>query len=321
MSQFKKISLAEITGLNINSKITVDVFTDETNPFIPKRDNNHVFSKDLVRNLNAFLKKPGHDALYITGPTGSGKTSGVLQYAARLNWPVQQIACHGRLEFDDLVGFHRLVSSNPGEAPSMQFVYGPLAVAMREGHILLLNEFDLVDPAEMAGLNDVLEGRPLVIMQNGGEIIHPHPMFRVIVTGNSAGQGDATGLYQGVMTQNLATLDRFRFVEVPYLDESVEVSILKKVVSALPENILVKMVQIANIVRKQFMGEDSSSSQLSVTLSTRTLVRWATLTQDFRGAENAMKLGLEHALLLRTPPAEREAIERIAQDVFGPIWK
>ncbi|MDV5469036.1 AAA family ATPase [Klebsiella pneumoniae] len=74
---------------------------------------------------------------------------------------------------------------------------------MREGHLLLINEVDLADPAELAGLNDVLEGRPLVIAQNGGEIIKPHPMFRVVVTGNSTGSGDASGLYQGVMMQNL----------------------------------------------------------------------------------------------------------------------
>ncbi|MDO6928722.1 AAA family ATPase, partial [Acinetobacter baumannii] len=87
------------------------------------------------------------------------------------------------------------------------FMYGPLAVAMREGHLLLINEVDLADPAELAGLNDVLEGRPLVIAQNGGEIIKPHPMCRVVVTVNSTGSGDASGLYKGVMMQNLAAMD------------------------------------------------------------------------------------------------------------------
>ncbi len=48
----------------------------------------------------------------------------------------------------------------------MQFVYGALATAMREGHVLLINEIDLMNPAELSGLNDVLEGRPLVISAN-----------------------------------------------------------------------------------------------------------------------------------------------------------
>ncbi len=78
----------------------------------------------------------------------------------------------------------------------MKFMYGPLAVAMREGHLLLINEVDLADPAELAGLNDVLEGRPCD-RSEWREIIKPHPMFRVVVTGNSTGSGDASGLYRG----------------------------------------------------------------------------------------------------------------------------
>lgn len=322
MTNLIKVSLSEITGLTeIPKSVQVDAFIDNTNEFIPKRDTNYVFNKELVRDLNAFLRAPGSDALYITGPTGSGKTSGVLQFAERLNWPVQQIAAHGRMEFDDLVGFHKLVSSKPGETPSMQFVYGPLAIAMREGHILMVNEFDLADPSEMAGLNDILEGRPLFIVQNGGEIIQPHPMFRVIVTGNSAGQGDASGLYQGVMIQNLATMDRFRFLEVGYATEEVESAILKKVLPTMSEEIIGRMIKVANLIRKQFIGEDHSSASLSVTMSTRTLVRWATITGNFRGAPNPMKMGLEQALLIRTPAPEREAIEQIVKDVFGSLWK
>ncbi|MFW8217024.1 AAA family ATPase, partial [Klebsiella pneumoniae] len=134
--------------------------------------------------------------------------------------------------------------------------YGPLAVAMREGHLLLINEVDLADPAELAGLNDVLEGRPLVIAQNGGEIIKPHPMFRVVVTGNSTGSGDASGLYQGGMMQNLAAMDRYRFTKVGYADEEAELSILGRVTPKLPENVRKGMVRIANQVRKLFLGEN-----------------------------------------------------------------
>ncbi|NMU52996.1 AAA family ATPase, partial [Vibrio parahaemolyticus] len=120
-------------------------------------------------------------------------------------------------------GHHTLVNGN------MTFVYGPLALAVKHGHLLIINEMDLAEPAELAGLNDILEGAPLVIAQNGGEIIIPHNKFRFIATGNSAGSGDQTGLYQGVLQQNLAFLDRFRIIEATYAEPSVEEAILENV--------------------------------------------------------------------------------------------
>ena len=65
-------------------------FSDATNPAIPKRHENYVFRREVLCDLLAFLRKPNGDALYLTGPTGSGKTSVVLEVCARLNWPVQQ---------------------------------------------------------------------------------------------------------------------------------------------------------------------------------------------------------------------------------------
>ncbi len=112
----------------------------------------------------------------------------------------------------DLIGQFMLIE---GET---RFVHGPLAVAARDGHLLVLNEMDVLDAAELAGLNDIVEGAPLVIAANGGEVIRPHPKFRLIATGNSAGSGDTSGLYQGVLRQNLAFLDRFRVVQVAYPD-------------------------------------------------------------------------------------------------------
>lgn len=321
-SLYAQFKVSDVFGMpDIPATVKALGYADSTNPYIPNSDTNYVFRKEFLREVLAYLKEPSGDALYVTGPTGSGKTSGIMEIAARLNWPVQQITAHGRMELTDLVGFHALVASKPGEPPVMQFMYGPLAIAMKHGHILLINEVDLADPAELAGLNDVLEGRPLVIAQNGGEIIKPHPMFRVIVTGNSTGAGDPSGLYQGVMMQNLAAMDRYRFIRVGYASEEAELSILERVAPRLPESIRGGLVRVANEIRRLFLGEDGDNGQLSLTMSTRTLVRWAKLTLQFRGAPNALEYALDQALLIRAAKEEREAILRIAKDVFGDLWR
>ncbi|ELA9387125.1 MULTISPECIES: AAA family ATPase [Vibrionaceae] len=320
--QYANFKVRDVFGMpDIPEKVLAKGYADSSNPFIPQTHADYVFRKEFLRECLAFLKDPSGDAYYVTGPTGSGKTSGITEITGRLNWPVQQITANGRLEFTDLVGHHALISPKPGETPVMQFMYGPLAIAMREGHVLLINEVDLVDPAELSGLNDILEGRPLVIAQNGGEIIKPHPMFRVIVTGNSTGSGDPSGLYQGVMMQNLAAMDRYRFSVVPYMAEQDERGVLERVVPRLPDNIRNGMVRIANEIRKLFMGENGDDGQISITMSTRTLVRWAKLTLQFRGAPNAIEYALQQSLLIRASSEEKEAVIRIAKDVFGEQWR
>ena len=289
-------------------------FSDDKNPAVPVAHENYVFRREVLRDLLGFLRKPNNDALFITGPTGSGKTSAVLETCARLNWPVQSLTLNARFEFAQLTGHFTFSASAPGEAPQMRFQYGPLAVAMKHGHVLVLNESDLADPGELAGLNDVLEGRPLVLAENAGEVLYPHPMFRVICTANSCGNGDNSGRYAGVQQQNLAFLDRFRFLEVPYQDAKVEEELLTKVAPAM-KPVLGGMVQLANEVRKLF-----TEGRLSLTLSTRTLVRWAQIAQDFRNSPNSLEYGLQRALLIRAEPEESQAIVGLCRTVFGDAW-
>ncbi|TOF19047.1 hypothetical protein CGJ27_25175, partial [Vibrio parahaemolyticus] len=168
---------------------------------------------------------------------------------------------------------------------------------------------------------DILEGAPLVIAQNGGEIIIPHNKFRFIATGNSAGSGDQTGLYQGVLQQNLAFLDRFRIIEATYAEPSVEEAILENVAPGLPEVFRQKMVKVAGDIRRLFIGGADGGAELSITMSTRTLVRWAKLTLAFKGAPNAVEYALVRSLTARAELEQREAIHRIAADVFGDHWE
>ena len=318
---FKVLKIAEVFGIDAGTHECV-AFADSSNPnpLIPIAHPEYVFNKDTVRDVLAFLYRPRRDALWLSGPTGSGKTSVILEIAARLNWPVVQITCHGSMEFAELRGQFVVESVKGSQTPVMRYRHGPLATAMKEGFILLINEIDLMDPAELAGLNDVLEGRPLVIAENAGEVIHPHENFRVIVTANSNGGGDATGLYQGIQNQNLAAMDRYRTLLVDYPTADTEKKILAKVAPQLPAALHQKMVKLAKEIRSAFIGADGIRGNLSVTMSTRTLVRWAELTVDFLGAPNAVKEALKPSLLNRCNADERVAIDELAKLVFGDDW-
>jgi len=195
-----------------------------------------------------------------------------------------------------------------------------LTLAVRLGHVLLINEIDAIDPAELIGLNEIVEGKPLTIPQTGA-VITPHPKFRLVATGNSAGSGDQSGLYQGVLRQNLAFLDRFRLMEVGYPEPEDEMKLLADVVPSMPVTVRESMIKVANQIRKVFIGGADGGGMLSVTLSTRGLVRWASLVATFKSAPNALAYSLDRALTFRAEPAEREAIHRIAKDVFGDDWQ
>jgi cobaltochelatase CobS len=66
-----------------------------------------------------------------------------------------------------------------------------------------------------------LEGGGLMLTEDGGRIVKPHRMFRIFATGNTVGQGDEFGMYQGARPQSLAMLDRFTvWVKVEYLNST-----------------------------------------------------------------------------------------------------
>ena len=307
-------SIADTFGISAPASMKVEGFTPAQNPYVPLKKS-YVFRKEHLRDVLAFLGSPNGDGLYMTGPTGSGKTSLLEQIAARLHWGVHAVTGHGRLELNDLLGQYMLVDGG-----AMKWIDGPLPLAVRLGHVLLLNEIDAIDPAELIGMNVVVEGKPLTIPQTGA-MITPHPKFRLVATGNSRGAGDQSGLYQGVLRQNLAFLDRFRLLEVGYPEPEDEMQLLADVVPSMPESVRASMIKVANQIRKIFIGGQDGAGMLSVTLSTRGLVRWASLVATFKSAPNALAYSLDRALTFRAEPSEREAIHRIAKDVFGDDWQ
>lgn len=292
---------------------------------VPPATAGYQFRPDNLRDVLAFLANPNGDGLFLSGPTGCGKTSLVLETSARLNWPARRVNGHARLELHDLVGSMSLTPVKGGGSAT-RFVHGPLALAMQEGSIFILDEIDLVDPAIAAGLNAILEGNPLVIAENGGEVVHPHPNFRFVATGNTAGMGDDTGAYAGAIQQNLAYLDRFWIVTVAYPDTAVEEKILEaRFGETIHEAVRANMVRLANQVRDQFVGTGKAGATLSITFSTRTLIRWCEMMEAFSASRildvPKLEYALDRALLMRARPHEREAVIAMAKAIFGDLWK
>ncbi len=286
--------------------------------YTPEIDPDYIF-QESSRDIIVWLLNPC-DPLYVFGPIGSGKTSHIKQLAARLNYPVFEVTGHGRLEFSDLAGHLTVQDGN------MTFQYGPLALAMIYGGICLVNEIDLTPPEVSAGLNSVLDGSPLCIAENGGELVKPHPMFRFAATANTNGGGDETGLYQGAQRQNLAFADRFMLCEMNYPDSEVEKNLVKQRFPSLPKKLCGKMVEYANEVRKLFMGESSSTKLLNsieITFSTRSLLRWAELTVKFqplaRQGIQPITYALDRALAYRASRETRAMLHELAQRMFPQL--
>ena len=285
----------------------------ETTPYTPRLDPDYCF-QETIRDVVCWFLYENNDALYLTGPTGSGKSSGIRQIAARLRYPTFEVTGHGRLELADLLGH---LSVHKG---TMEFEYGPLALAMRYGGLFLLDEIDLIFPDVTAGLNAILDGSPLCLAENGGELIEPHPMFRFAATANTAGSGDESGLYSGAQRQNLALMDRFMVCEVGYPSEETEIALLTRKFPDLPRSLCSTMVVYANEIRKLFVGGSGVTQQIEVTFSTRSLIRWADLTIRYqnlaRQGIQPIRYALDRALGFRASRETRAMMGELCQRMF-----
>ena len=135
----------------------------------------------------------------------------------------------------------------------MTFVYGPLALAVKHGHLLIINEMDLLSLLNWLGSMTFWKV-PRWSSHKMAVRSSCHITSFVLSQPATVGSGDQTGLYQGVLQQNLAFLDRFRIIEATYAEPSVEEAILENVAPGLPEVFRQKMVKVAGDIRRLFIG-------------------------------------------------------------------
>lgn len=287
---------------------------------VPEPNPHYVFEIDLFLDLINWHAGEDRDGMLLYGPPGCGKTAGITQFCALLNLPLFEKTVYRRMRFEELVARIQLLQG------STFLEYGPLARAMGaagEPGILLLNEVDHAQEGVLTGLNEVLQGGALDVL--GFETLKPSAGFRFCCTANTGLMGDSTGLFRGALRQNYAFADRLWRFECRYPEPEQEAQILRRSVPELPGPIARTLIKVANDVRAAYMGESADDAALDMTISTRSLIRWARGTIRYKDCTqrglNPIVYALDKAILGGahggTTPETRAAVIRIVQQRFG----
>lgn len=282
--------------------------------FTPKIKPDFSFRKEHVVELVGFWCM-GEIAMMLRGPSGCGKTALIEQFHAAMNYPLLQPSTHARTEAPDLNG--QIIPSEGG----FKYVYGLLVQAARHGLSVFLDEYNVMDSSVTTSLNPILEGGKIDIPETG-ETIFPKEGFRVFAACNPNDKG--LGFF-GRNEEDASNKERFWVVEFGYPTADQEVPIVSAILKSVfddstADSYAQKMVEVANRIRQQYMGESGAADALEVTMSTRTLRRWArgiTVFGGQGGAANPITFTLARALTNNAPRESRDAIHEIVKDIFG----
>ncbi len=313
---FKSPSGRKIKALDFDVK-AIEWYDDQgqlvTHPEVPTIDPSYKIASDKL--LQYLISMNNNYNTWLFGHTGTGKTTFVEQVCARLGWPVTRINLDSNLERSDLVGHITLANSN-GTTVSM-YEEGILPRAMQRPGVLLIDEMDAGRPDILFVIQRALESKGLLLTEDNGRIVQPHPLFRFAATANTRGQGDEYGMYAGTRTMNASMLDRFPvFIEFNYMSVADESALLLELNPTLVEQQAKLMCQYAAEIRKAF-----TNGEIYQTISPRGLnvmaECYATFTALSAKPEAAIKEALNMTIFSKVTKDSQQKMKEIATRVFG----
>lgn len=277
----------------------------------------YVWQPTLIRDMVLFYFS-GETSMKLIGHTGTGKTEAVKQFHAALNLPLIAVTANPQMSARDLVG-----GMYP-TANGIEWRDGPVTIAARKGLSLLIDEYNLLDSGEAAGLNALVAGDTYTIVETG-ETLRPVKNFRLYATINPKAAG-----YHGRQTQDMSNDERFVDINVAYADEDVEKAAVLRYLTkasapvAEAEQIATMVVTAANTIRKAYMGDNNSSNALPCTMSMRCSMRLAKWTYIYSrsfvessATECAPYMALDMVLANRQMPEVRTALRVAFQASTG----
>lgn len=221
--------------------------------------------------------------MYVTGLSGNGKTTMVMQACANLKRECFRVNITSATDEDDLLGGFRLIN---GETVWQD---GPVVNAMRRGAVLLLDEIDLGTHLMMC-LQSVLEGKG-IYLKKINEFVAPAAGFTIFATANTKGKGSDDGRFAGTNIMNEAMLDRFDWtLEQEYAPKSTEKKILLKKMKSLgfeDKDFAGRLTEWADMIRRAFR-----EGAIDEIITTRRLENVVKAFAIFQSRETAIDMAL-----------------------------
>lgn len=200
--------------------------------------------------IGVVLKKP----VLLKGPSGAGKTKLAQSMSHFFQQPMHSVNCSVDLDAESLLGFKTIVQKN-GESV-IDFIEGPVVKAMKEGHILYIDEINMAKPETLPILHSVLDHRRMLTNPFTGEVIYAHENFTVISAINEG--------YVGTSPMNEALKNRFISFSIPYLTGEALKKHIDEVFPDMSSELVDTMLNINEDLRKQVMNGLLSDEAASI---------------------------------------------------------
>ena len=231
-------------------------------PLVPKTTPGYVWEAGTARDFVEWLTEVNPDPLWISGPTGCGKTDSLKNVFAALHIPTVIVSAKSSTEPDDILGRVQLRNGNT------VFVPGDLLRAYEKGYAIIFDEIDAYNPEVLMACHRLLE-RAIVTLDDG-TVIKPAARIYMAATANTRGDGQGGDVYTATNIFNLASLNRFEKWCMTYPSTRVEEQILENAFSVkLPSTIIKALVKTAVDIRRAYLDGNCPGP-----ISVRDLLRW-----------------------------------------------
>lgn len=198
--------------------------------------------------------------LLLKGPTGSGKSRFIEFMSNELNKKLITVSCHEETSATDLIG--RFII----KGAETVWIDGPLSIAVKNGHILYLDEVAEARPDVIVAIHSLTDHRRELFIDKLGETIKAHPDFLLVASFNP-------GYQKGFKELKPSTRQRFVALSFDYPNQKAETEILINE-TGISAEIAQKLVTIGAKIR------NLTELGLTETVSTRLLVDAAKLINN-----------------------------------------